>query len=100
MVYNDDKIVVFEKDKDYGKDQILITFRDEYLEEFGIKGNIPYEYWFEFTTPDSSAEIIADFTFDVTESGAQKLAALRITSYNVCYTKLLRSSIMLAIIGT
>jgi len=76
LVYNDDKIVVFEKDKDYGKDQILITFRDEYLEEFGIKGNIPYEYWFEFTTPDSSAEIIADFTFDVTESGAQKLAAL------------------------
>ena len=80
MVSDADEIVVFEKNKDFGKDYVYITFDEKYYDEFGIKGDIQYDYWFEFGVPDSSAEVLASFTFDVTEQGAQKLAELGLSS--------------------
>lgn len=80
LVSDSDKVVVFEKNKDFGNDYIYITFNQEYYDEFGVKGDIQYDYWFEFTVPDQSAEILAEFTLDVTERGEQKLAELGLTS--------------------
>ena len=80
LVSDQDEIIVFEKKKDFGNEYVYIAFDEKYYDEFGIKGDIPYDYWFEFTIPDMSAEVLASFTFDVTEEGAEKLEALGLAS--------------------
>ena len=73
-------VVVFEKGKHFGNDYVTMAFDEQYYDEFNIKGDIPYEYWFEFTEPDDSAEILARFTFDVTEEGQKMLDEIGLTS--------------------
>jgi len=80
LASDQDEIIVFEKKKDFGNGYLYITFDEKYYDEFGVEGDIPYDYWFEFTVPDSSTEVLASFTFDVTEQGEQKLADLGLSS--------------------
>ncbi len=63
LVSDNDKIVVFEKDKDFGDEYIYLEFDNKYYDEFDIDKAIPYDYWFEFTMPNQSAEILANYTF-------------------------------------
>lgn len=76
LVSDDTRIVVLQNGKEIGKDDIYLFFESAYQTEFGIENDIPYDYWFEWTLPDASAEIIASFHLDLTETGKAALEEL------------------------
>lgn len=76
LVSDDDRVIVLRKGTDIGKRNLFLSFEGKYADEFGIHGNIPYDYWFEFTEPDDSAEILAYYTLDATVEGKAKLDLL------------------------
>jgi len=80
LVSDDDRVIVLEKNTDIGNRNLFLSFEGAYADEFGINGNIPYDYWFEFTKPDDSTEILAYYTLDTTAEGKAKLDSLGLAS--------------------
>lgn len=73
LVSDDDKIIVLENNRHIGKNNLLLTYDKEGQEEFGIKEDIPYYYWFEFLEKSDDTEQIAHYTLDLTEEGKKEL---------------------------
>ena len=73
FISKEDKVVVLEKDKHICKKNLTLEFKDEYKNEFGIDGKIPYYYWFETLEPKKNAEVLANYTLDVNDEGKKIL---------------------------
>ena len=48
-------------------------FREAFQDEFSIDEGVPFRQWFEIVTVDQTSEILADFSFDTTDSGKEQL---------------------------
>jgi len=71
FVSDGDKVFVLKKGTATGKKGLEFAFEKEYREEFGASAAVPYEYWFEFTKQDPSAEVLASYSFDLTAEGKE-----------------------------
>lgn len=80
LISDDEKIYVLEKGKHIRNNELNIVFENKYVEEFGIEGNVPYEYWFEFTSAEPGREILAQYKLDVTDEGQKILTQLGLSS--------------------
>lgn len=69
LVADDSRVVVLQKGKELGKRDLYLQFEEKYQAEFGIDQSVSYEYWFELTEPDASAETLASYQLDLTEEG-------------------------------
>jgi hypothetical protein len=73
LVNSDDTIIVLRKGVELSKGLNKINFEVNAKNEFQVKNNIKYYYWFEITTADENTEIIAKYKLDVTEKGQMML---------------------------
>ncbi|RZL32931.1 MAG: hypothetical protein EOP00_33375 [Pedobacter sp.] len=71
FVKNDDTLMILEKRKDTTKD-MTFKFSPKGQEDFGIKREVGYYYWFDIMEKVNNTESIADYTFFLTESGKDK----------------------------
>lgn len=76
LVSDDDKIIVLENKRHIGKNNLLLTYDKAGQEEFGVREDIPYYYWFEFLDKSDDTEQIAHYTLDLTEEGKKELDKL------------------------
>jgi len=74
LVNDAERVVVMDMGKDVKG--MSISFGEQYEDEFMIRGDIPYDYWFEFTNPDPSAQVLANYTLELTEAGKAVLNEL------------------------
>lgn len=72
-------IIVLERGKDFGKEDLLVEFLGEYKNEFGIAQKIPYYYWFDYVKPAPGSEVIATFDLNLNETGLEKLKRVGLT---------------------
>ncbi|MBC3797657.1 hypothetical protein [Acetobacterium tundrae] len=72
LVGADDMIIVLRNGIELGGELNTINFSGNANNEFSIKNNSKYYYWFEIVNADNNAEILANYKLDVTETG-QKL---------------------------
>jgi len=76
LLSDDDRIEVLVAGKEIGPKGLKFSFREPWAKNLNAPTPISYRYWFEWTVPDPDTEIVADFTFDLNESGKAKLEAL------------------------
>lgn len=69
LVSDNDKVVVLRKGIEIGSKDLTFSFEKSYFDEFGIDKTVPYDYWFEFTQTNPSADILANYQIDLTEKG-------------------------------
>ena len=69
LVDSKDSIIVLRKDIELGKGLININFTSNAKQEFQVKNNLNYYYWFEINTEDKAAEVLAKYKLDVTPEG-------------------------------
>lgn len=72
LINSEDTIIVLRKDIELGKGLNKINFTQKAEEEFQVKNNLNYYYWFEITNSDKDTEVIAKYKLDITKEG-QKL---------------------------
>ena len=73
LVNSDDRIIVLRKGVELEKGLNKIKFTDNAKNEFQVKNNLNYYYWFEITKADKSAEVLASYKLDVTKEGQKIL---------------------------
>ena len=73
IVNSDDTIIVLRKDVEIAKGLNKIEFAPKAKNEFQVKNNLNYYYWFEITKADKSAEVLASYKLDVTKEGQKIL---------------------------
>lgn len=86
LVSADDDIIVLTDQKDMGNNGVSVSFDQNAQEAVGIKGNYRQDEWFELVKADPSAEVLADFDFDVTASGQEKMAMAGLTTHYAAIT--------------
>lgn len=72
LVNSEDTIIVLRKDVELGAGLNRINFTDSAKNEFKVKNNVNYYYWFEIAKVDKDTEVLAKYKIDVTKEG-QKL---------------------------
>lgn len=80
LVSDTDEIAVLELKKHVGKKGLTIIFNEGYKEEFNIKNEIPYQYWFEFIHPKPGRETLANYKLDLTDEGQKIMDKLGLPS--------------------
>lgn len=80
LVNADDTIIVLRNDIELGKGLNTINFSDNGENEFQVKNNTAYYYWFEITSADKDTEVLANYKLDVTEAGQKILDAYNLPS--------------------
>lgn len=73
LVNTDDTIIVLRKDVELGSGLNQINFSENGKNEFQIKNNLHYYYWFEITEADKDTEILANYKLDVSIEGKKIL---------------------------
>ncbi|MFT5873964.1 MAG: hypothetical protein ACI8WT_002924 [Clostridium sp.] len=73
LVNSNDTIIVLRLDVELAKGLNKINFTPNAQNEFHIKNNVNYYYWFEICKADKDAEILAKYTLDVTKEGQKIL---------------------------
>jgi hypothetical protein len=73
FVNSDDTIVVLRQDVELGKGFNKINFTDSAKNEFQVKNNVNYYYWFEVTKANADTEVLASYKIDVRKEGKQLL---------------------------
>ena len=73
LISDSDEVQVFTMEEDVGPKGLKFKYRDEWAELLKSRKEISYRYWFEWVIPDSSIETVADYHFDVTERGKERL---------------------------
>jgi hypothetical protein len=73
LVNSDDAIIVLRSNVELGKGLNKINFKDSAKNEFQVKNNLKYYYWFEITKADKNAEVLASYKLDVTKEGQEIL---------------------------
>ena len=66
LVSSKDEIIVLRRDVELAKGLNKINFTDSAENEFKVKNNVNYYYWFEITEADKDAEVLANYKLDVT----------------------------------
>jgi hypothetical protein len=74
IAHEDTRLFVLEGDKDLEIHslQIILAQPDDPLLK-GVSQNVPYYYWYDIVYPDPSTEILAQYKFQVTVPGKEKL---------------------------
>ncbi|MGV8905534.1 MAG: hypothetical protein ACOH15_02910 [Acetobacterium sp.] len=65
----DDTIIVLRKDIELGSGFNTISFTEQAKNEFSVKEQLNYNYWFEITAADTDAEVLAQYQLDLTAEG-------------------------------
>ncbi|MBC3889372.1 hypothetical protein GH810_13740 [Acetobacterium paludosum] len=73
LVGADDTIIVLRNNVELGKDLNSINFSENVKNEFPIRNNTNYYYWFEIASADKDTEVLANYKLDVTEAGQKIL---------------------------
>ena len=73
LVNSDDTIVVLRQDVELAKGFNKINFTDSAKNEFQVKNNVNYYYWFEISTADKDTEVLANYKLDITKEGKELL---------------------------
>ena len=73
FVNSDDTILVLRRDVELDKGFNKINFTDRAKNEFQVKNNVNYYYWFEVTKADADTEVLASYKIDVTKEGKKLL---------------------------
>jgi len=73
LVNSDDTILVLRKDVEIGSGLNKINFTQKAKNEFQVKNNLNYYYWFEITLADKSSEVLANYKLDLTKEGQKVL---------------------------
>lgn len=71
LVDSKDKIIVLRKGVELGDKLNKISFTDNAQNEFQVKNNLNYYYWFEITKNNKDTEVLANYKLDVTEKGKE-----------------------------
>lgn len=72
------QVIVLEAQKDVGPRGLEFSFRTPWDEKFKSLKPVPFRSWFEWIQPEDELETVADYNFDLTESGKAKLSAYNI----------------------
>lgn len=80
LVNSDDTVIVLRKGVDLGAGLNKINFTDIAKNEFQVKNNINYYYWFEITKEDKNTEVLAKYKLDVTPEGQKLLEEYNLPS--------------------
>lgn len=74
VIIRDDLLIeVFPWGTEAGKEGMKVVYRDAWAKRFGITEAVSYKFWFEWSIPDNSVEIVADFEWDLTDAGKEHL---------------------------
>jgi hypothetical protein len=73
LVDSKDSIIVLRKDIELGKGLININFTDNAKQEFHVKNNLNYYYWFEINRVDKDTQELAKYKLDLTAEGKKLL---------------------------
>lgn len=76
----DYKVIVLEKDKHINEGGIKLSFTDNGTKLFGLKDSPEYKYWFDIVTPKGTAEVLANYQWNLTNEGKALLEENRIPS--------------------
>lgn len=76
LISDDDRIEVLSEAEDVGPKGLKFSYRAPWAQQLKSEKPISYRYWFEWTTPDPGLKTVADYTFDLTEKGKEKLDKL------------------------
>jgi uncharacterized repeat protein (TIGR01451 family) len=76
VTHSDTRLFVLESGIDVGKKGMKITdVRQDDIIMNGVYDNVPYYYWFDILEIHEGTEILANYHFDLTESGLKKMAS-------------------------
>jgi hypothetical protein len=73
LVSSQDEIIVLRGNVELEKGLNKISFTDNAKNEFQVKNNANYYYWFEVTKADKDTEVLASYNLDVTKEGKELL---------------------------
>lgn len=73
LVSAQDEIIVLRSDVELAKEINKINFTESAKNEFQVKNNVNYYYWFEITKADKDTEVLANYKLDVTKEGKELL---------------------------
>lgn len=73
LVSSHDEIIVLREGDELGPGLNKINFTNNSKEEFQVKNNVNYYYWFEVTKADKDTEVLAKYKLDVTKEGQKIL---------------------------
>ncbi len=76
LIRDDDLIEVFPAGKEVGADMLKIIYRDAWAKKLNIPDPVSFKFWFEWTLPDVSVEVVADYDWDLTDAGKAHLKRL------------------------
>ncbi|MFJ8236156.1 hypothetical protein ACIQ34_10460 [Ureibacillus sp. NPDC094379] len=72
FVNEDDEVLVLTK-KDLSSEHIMFNLTENGLNNYDIKQNIPYNYWFDIVDANEEKEVQAKFELSLSSTGAKKL---------------------------
>lgn len=75
LVGKDDKLVILDQD-DIGKEGVVFSTTSEGEKQLGGKLKVPYSYWFDIVNPVEGADVLANYTLSLSETGKETLRAL------------------------
>ena len=73
FVKDDDTVIILRSGEEIDKRTVTIKFSKEALEEFGVKNNVRYNYWFDIVNLQEGTDLLATYSIDLTEKGKQSL---------------------------
>lgn len=73
FVNSDDTIIVLRNEIELGSGFNTLKFIEKAKNEFKVKNNVNYYYWFEVTQANKDSEILANYEIDVTKEGEKIL---------------------------
>lgn len=80
LISSDNTIIVLRKSIELGENLNKIEFTSNAKNEFGVKNNLNYYYWFEIIEANKDTEILAKYQLDVTEEGRKIINKYKLLS--------------------
>jgi len=80
LISDSDEVQIFTMEDDVGPKGLKFKYRDEWAELLKSRKEISYRYWFEWVQPDLSIETVADYHFDVTARGKERLEKMGLSA--------------------
>lgn len=79
LISDKDEIVVLQEGEDVKEAGFKFVYRDEWGKRLRCTEPISYRYWFEWVQPEPGLEVVADYHFDLTDSGRATFQKLGLT---------------------
>lgn len=71
--FKEDIVVLSDDDQDLNDTGIRLSFTEKGTEQLGQTKSPAYNYWFDILEPHSEDDVLADYEWDLTEQGKNKL---------------------------